>query len=419
MVSGMTRTRYNFLQEPTNYLKQNGRCRQGTAVLLFWTAYEIYQTFSHAFTQIWSGLWRRPGIGNLVTVLIFNRVTLENVAPGNDAARLAAGVILAFFISGFGGAIAGFLGGLNLPVVDLLREKRAYAWKSALVLGLIYGFLLFPLVLVLALFSFYNIGNITVWLFSALFAIVGAVIGLLYGLLFGSWTLGLRRAWRVMAYAALGFGVGGGGLGWGVYHFIYSFSFGQYSWNGRFAILLGLFILGLAGGAALGLVYGRYAAQPHVDKPLFAWLTRPWRWAIGIGMAALFLVLIVRPVVSLVRSSLQPQDANLSTVLTSQTVGTHWLEPVDLSGAFNLEPARDAQIAVADGGQIGLVWSADGRVMYLPGTWDAAAKTAVWQEPVLVSTGEGLAETPQITSRQPGSGASGLGGSGCDFLQQL
>lgn len=345
-----------------------------------------------------SGLAYGSGLafGNLVTALIFSRTTLENFSPGNDFVRLAVGVILAFFISAFGGAIGGYLGGRTLPVVDHLRARRAYAWKSALALGLIYGFLLFPLVLALALFSFYNIGDIAVWLFMALFGFVGLLVGLLFGLIFGGWTVGLRRTWRVIGYALLGFGLGGLGLGWGVHQFIYSYDIGRFSWEGRAALLGGLFLFGLGGGAAVGLAYARYAAEPAADKPLFAWLTPAWRWAIGVGLMVIALLVFVRPALSLVRNALQPQDANLSTVLVSQTVGTHWLEPVDLSGAFEPDTASAAQIDVTDDGQIGLVWVTNGAVWYMPGIWEVGAKTTTWQESISVS-GEGeMAESPQI-----------------------
>jgi len=352
----------------------------------------------HLTPSLKSGLAYGGGLalGNLVAILIFSVVSLERFAPGNDALRMVIGLLLAFVISGFGAAIGAFIGGYTLPVVDPPRGKWEYALKSALVLGVIYGLVLFPMVLVLALMSFYNIDGIDAWVFMALFAIVGLVIGLLFGFVFGSWTVGLRRSWRVIGYAGLGFGVGGLGLGLGIYWAINSFGFGQFSWNGRFALLFGLFFFGLVGGVALAMAYARYAAEPPIDKPIFSWMTPKWRWIIGISAIVLIFLFVWRPLMSALRVALTSQDANLSTVLVSQTVGTHWLDPEDLTGAFGLGVAEAAQIDVADDGQVGLTWIADDTVMTLSGIWDVNLKMAAWQEPVAVSSGEAVAGTPQI-----------------------
>lgn len=352
----------------------------------------------HLIPSLKSGLVYGAGlaIGNVIAVLIFSITSLEKFSPGNDVIRLVVGVLLAFVITGFGAGMGAFVGGKSLPVVDPPRGKWEYAWKSGLVMGFIYGLLLFPIALALTLFSFYNIGDIPVKLFMMLFAILGAVIGLLFGLAFGGWTVGIRRMWRVAGYAALGFALGGMALGMGMYVFIYSFNFGQYSLTGRIAVLFSLFVFGLTGGMAVALAYGRYAAEPyHADKPVFVWLTPLWRWAIGIGLVVAIFVFGVRPVLSLVRNTLQPQDAHLDTVLVSETVGTHWLDPVDLSSRFGLGKATEAQIDVMDDGQVGLVWIMADGVGYLPGVWDVAAKMVTWQEPLLIPTGN-VAETPQI-----------------------
>ena len=342
-------------------------------------------------------------IGNLISLLIFSVISLENFSQGNDAARLVAGVLLAFFISGLGAGIGSFFGGKSLPVVNPPRGKWEYAWKSGVVMGVIYGLLLYPMVLVITLFSFYNIAGISILFFMVFFAVVGAFIGLLFGLFFGGWTVGIRHFWRVAGYGALGFGLGGFVVGAGIHHFIYSFNVGQFSLTGRIAILSSLFVFGLAGGSAVALAYARYAAEPpHKDKPHFAWLTPAWRWVIGIGMVVALFVFLVRPVMSLVRTALEPQDARLDTVLISETVGTHWLEPVDLSSAFGLETAVQAQIDVADDGQVGLTWVTDGGVMYLPGVWDGGAKMATWQEPVSAMA-NGAAATPQIALDSQGN----------------
>ena len=352
----------------------------------------------HLIPSLKSGLVYGAGLalGNIIALLIFRMTSLDRVSPGNDTLRLVFGVLLAFVITGFGAGIGAFIGGKSLPVVDPPRGKWEYAWKSGLLMGIIYGLLLFPLALLLTLFSFYNIGGIQVKLFMAAFAIVGAVIGLLFGLSFGSWTVGIRRMWRVAGYATLGFALGGMALGVGMYIFIYSFDFGHYSLTGRAAALFSLFIFGLAGGTGLALAYARYAAEPsRGDKPVFAWLTPAWRWAIGIGLVVAIFMFAVRPVMSLVRSALQPQDAHLDTVLVSETVGTHWLDPVDLSRGFGLGAGSAAQIAVADDEQVGLTWVMADGVGYVAGVWDATAKTAVWQEPVVAATGTSV-ETPQI-----------------------
>jgi MFS family permease len=352
----------------------------------------------HLTPTLKSGLAYGGGLalGNLIAALIFSVVSLERFSPGNDVMRLVTGILLAFLISGLGAAVGAFLGGYTLPMVDPPKGKWNYAWKSAVTLGVIYGVLLYPVFLVLALFSFYNISGIPVWLFMVIFAIVGLLVGLLFGLIFGSWTVGLRRAWRVTGYAALGFGVGGLGLGLGIYGVINSFALGGFSLAGRIAALFGLFVFGLAGGVAVAMAYARYASEPPQDKPIFGWLTPARRWIIAIGIVLLLFAFIVRPVLSLMRNTFQPQDANLSTALVSQTVGTHWLDPVDLSAEFDLGAAGAAQIDVADGGQVGLTWLSDGSVMFMPGAWDVAAKMASWQNPVTVSSGNDTVEAPQI-----------------------
>ena len=359
----------------------------------------------HLTPALKSGLAYGGGlaVGNLISFLIFSIASLEKFAPGNDGVRLVAGVLLAFVISGLGAGIGSFFGGKTLPLVDPSRGKWEYAWKSAVAMGIIYGLLLYPMALVVMLFSFYNIGGVPVILFMILFAIVGAVFGLVFGLFFGGWTMGIRHFWRVAGYSAVGFGLGGVVLGAGVHYFVYSFSIGQFSLMGRIAILASLVVFGLLGGSAVAMAYARYAAEPfHKDKPIFSWLTPAWRWIIVIGVFMVIFLFVYRPLMSSARAALSPQDANLSTILVSKTVGTHWLDPDNLSETFNLSVAEMAQIDVADDGQVGLTWVSDGSVMTLPGVWDMDAKMTTWQAPITVSSGGSEAGTPQIAFDRQG-----------------
>ena len=61
------------------------------------------------------------------------------------------GVLLAFVIAGIGAGVGGAIGGLTLDLVPKTTSRWGYAWRSGISVGLVYGALLYPVLLVISL----------------------------------------------------------------------------------------------------------------------------------------------------------------------------------------------------------------------------------------------------------------------------
>ena len=74
-------------------------------------------------------------VGNIVSQLLFNVLSPKPYGSLDEEARLIIGIVLVMFITGLGGAIGGFLGGLTLPVIGETKGKYSFAWRSAISVG--------------------------------------------------------------------------------------------------------------------------------------------------------------------------------------------------------------------------------------------------------------------------------------------
>jgi hypothetical protein len=85
-------------------------------------------------------------------------------------------------------------------------------------------------------------------------------------------------------------------------------------------MVLGLFCLGLLGGAALGFVYQNMALEPPPERALVrtTWLSRR-RYII---VSVILIVILFRPILNTIRQTVTPVKAQLSSILGSQSIGT-------------------------------------------------------------------------------------------------
>ena len=105
-----------------------------------------------------SGLFYGFGLvlGGILSEVLFGTANLERYAHLEDAIRLLIGILLAFVITGLGGAVSGFIGGYSLPYVNPTRSRWGNAWRSAISIGIPFGLSLFPILLVFSLFLLWS-----------------------------------------------------------------------------------------------------------------------------------------------------------------------------------------------------------------------------------------------------------------------
>jgi hypothetical protein len=151
-------------------------------------------------------------IGNLISFFLFEQVPPNWFVYDNPVVRLAAGVLLAFVISGLGGVLGGFIGGWTLPIIGQKGDHWGYAWRSGITFGVGYGLLLFPVILITSLLAYYDVAYTPVFVFALLYGILGLLFGALMGVSLARWTVG-RRYWPITGWSTAGFGLGGIFLG--------------------------------------------------------------------------------------------------------------------------------------------------------------------------------------------------------------
>jgi phosphatidylserine/phosphatidylglycerophosphate/cardiolipin synthase-like enzyme len=326
-------------------------------------------------------------IGNIVSELIGNSIQPEEfLLSGSQGLRLVQGILLSFIIAGLGGFVGGFVGGWTLPVVGRQKGRWGYAWQSGFTLGVGYGVLVFPVMLIISLLSFYEVSAITSIVFSIIFGVVGLIFGLITGGVLGAWTL--RRFYSPAAWgAALGFALGGVGLGYGIWRFLLSVTKGQVGTGSDIWLFLGLFFFGAFGGAGLGLIYERAVDNIESQSLLIHRLTaKSWvRRIVIVGVALFLLALLIRPVLASIGDLLTSVDAQLSTILDLNTIGTRWL---DESAVANIKDPAPA-IAADGEGNLALGWVDGDLVNIRLGEWSTDNKNSVWQAPFLVVDGAG------------------------------
>ncbi len=328
------------------------------------------------------------GLGNLLSGWIFNNIHLDVISEKFGVPQLLTGIILIFVIPAIGGGLGGFIGGLTLERGQRPLRRWGYAFHSALVFALGYSWILFPVGLIVSLMSFYNLAEIPTQLFSIVFAIVGAIFGSVNGLLLGLLSVGGRRAWRVILAGLVGFGLGGAGFGVGLHAFIYSIRTGEVDTGQVIWLVLGLFWFGLLGGAALGFVYQSIAFGPAPERALVrtTWLSR--RRYTTVSVILILIVVLFRPILNTVRQTLTPAEAQISSILGSQTIGTDWTAFTEL--AYSQALLSPPEIFASADGKIATAWSQAsgslGAVYFRSGNYDGSS-TVNWENPVSVSAG--------------------------------
>jgi phosphatidylserine/phosphatidylglycerophosphate/cardiolipin synthase-like enzyme len=324
-------------------------------------------------------------IGNIISFFLFEQVPPNWFIYDNPATRLAAGVLLAFFISGLGGLLGGGIGGWTLPIIRQKGDHWGYAWRSGITFGVGYGLLLFPVILSVSLLAYYDVAYTPVFVFGLLFGIVGLFFGSLMGVSLGRWTTG-RHFWPITGWSAAGFGLGGIVLGAGIWFFIFNMDQGMvrsgpYSW-----LLAGLFLFAGFGGLGLAIAYHRLAMQTeNVLTPIRALTKKGWRrrWSV-VAVVMLLLAILFRPVILALGDLLTPVDAGLSPVLDLPTMGTHWLDAVPITAVSPLSPPT---LAANTNGQLGLAWVQDDALWLQAGEWQPTERQIVWQPAFAVAMG--------------------------------
>ena len=108
---------------------------------------------------LYSGLAYGLGllVGNVISYILFALTPANWFLYGSPVFRLVFGLLLAFFIAGVGGLFGGSVGGATLPTIGQGKERRGYVWRSGITFGFGYGLLIFPIILIVSLLSFYDI----------------------------------------------------------------------------------------------------------------------------------------------------------------------------------------------------------------------------------------------------------------------
>ncbi|MBP6470163.1 MAG: hypothetical protein KBE23_15890 [Chloroflexi bacterium] len=331
-------------------------------------------------------------IGNVFSFFLFDQIPANWFLYGNPAARLIVGVLLAFFVSGLGGLLGGAVGGWTLPPLGQGKDRRGNAWRSGVTFGVGYGLLLFPVILIVSLLSYYEVVYTPVFVFGLLFGVIGLIFGSIMGASLGLWTVG-RHFRPITGWSASGFGLGGIFLGATIWYFVFSLeqglvSFGPYGW-----LLAGLFLFAGLGGLGLAVAYQRLEMQVDtVLAPVRALTQQGWRrrWTIA-AVVLLLLAVLFRPLVSALGDVLTPIDAGLSAVLELPTTGTRWLDTVTVTA---VSPQSPPALAANSHGQLVLawvqndtLWLQEGQWLPQEGQWLPANRQIAWQPAITVATG--------------------------------
>ena len=313
-------------------------------------------------------------LGSIVIQLLFRLLSLRHFQGYvAEDVLFVIGLLLVFAVAMLGGGIGGFLGGYTLPTVDRPRGRWGYAWRSALSLGIPFGTIFYFLTFIVYSLVVGDLTAISPEKYAVLFAILGAILGTVVGLFLGLLTVG-KRFWRVALAGALGFGLGGTGLGLGYWAFLNTIPIGGLAREGSYPVLLlGVFAFGLGGGAALGYAYDRLAyVLPHERKIL----SRRVKFLLGLAVL-LLAAWKFWPMLTDVEHVFVPRDAHLSQVLDTDAVGTHWTDPADLPFA---QGALSQSLAARDQGRLALAWTGGEAVHLAFGQW--TPQGAAWDPPL-------------------------------------
>ena len=308
-------------------------------------------------------------VGNIISEILFSVLSPEPYGSLGEAARLIIGIVLVMVITGFGGAIGGFLGGWTLPVIGEPKGRYGFAWRSAISLGIVYGIFLLLAVFGISMLTMRDAAFLPVGPFMKVYLLVGMIMGALIGLLLGLTTVGWRRTGSVIIASIAGFGLGGAALGAGIWAYLGSAPPGGL-YEGKYILLLiGLFGFGLFGGLAIGFAFDRLARR---DTGVKGAPMRPWLRVVLytlLGLFVLFLLIQLRPLLAFAADMLTPRAAVQTESIAGDSVGAHWQEsspPLPLTDAAVICSSGTGR---PDTPSIDVAASPDGTVM------------AVWSDP--------------------------------------
>ena len=303
-------------------------------------------------------------LGNIISQILFSVLSPEPYGSLGQVARLLIGIVLVMIITGFGGAIGGFLGGWTLPVIGEPKGKYGYAWRSAISLAIVYGTFLLLVVFGLSALTMRDAAFMPAGPFIKVYLLIGMFVGALIGLLLGLTTAGWRRSGSVIVACIAGFGLGGAAFGAAIWAYLGSAPPGGIYDGKHIYLLIGLFAFGLFGGLAIGFAFDRLARKGsgHSSKSL-----RPWiRYGLyGLsGLFVLWLLIQLLPLLSFASDILTPRAALQTETIAANSVAVHWVESSPLTNAAIVcasgtgGPGTAAiDIAVGLDGTVMAVWS--------------------------------------------------------------
>jgi phosphatidylserine/phosphatidylglycerophosphate/cardiolipin synthase-like enzyme len=161
----------------------------------------------------------------------------------------------------------------------------------------------------------------------------------------------------------------------------------------------------MAGGAALGFVYS-YLAEKEDDR------TDKWRilsvksaaFLISVIVLALVSLWLLRPFLTQLSNVFAERDANLSEVLISKTVSTHWFDPAVIETGGE----GGTQLALAAAGMhVALAWvehtTNASLVVTQSGMWEEHGQGVEWTAPRTIYKGSARTSGPQAAISADGS----------------
>ena len=340
-------------------------------------------------------------VGDFTSLMLFRsnliEIVLNQIGEDQMLVGLYTAIFLVLAIIVLGAGVGGAVGGLALSYVNTSARRRQYVLGSGFAFAVGQGLLIIPILLLLSVIALYNNGPQGRPLnFVLAFALLGAVYGLVCGLVLSLMTLRFRHTWRVILATTLGFGIGGGLIGYLIYwaqlSAVRSFSIGEIIFL-FLALALGL---NVPGGVALGLAYNWVARKSFSAGDEAVQPARVQQ--IVVVVAGVLSILVLTSFNRQLTSFLTSRPSSTATELPSKTVGVHWGSPylVAHSGAPNtLQP----EIYAGENDQVAVVWvddSGSGSDIFYTWSEPSEGGDLIWSNLVNVST------SPDNISSQPG-----------------
>ena len=349
------------------------------------------------------GFWLGSILGNIITYLIavsgIVGWILGFVPQEQILVRLLFAIVLAFLTVGLGGVAAGVFNGWALNRIDTGGDRRRFMVGTGYAYGVGHGILLIPILLLISLIGLYNNGpKIQPQAYVLLFGLLGLIYGLIIGFIFSLLTVNFKRIWGVLLAVVVGYTLGG-------------ILLGLFLWRADLLspgmvplrVILRLFfvslLINIPAGALVGLAYHNLSQK---RSNLGEEALKPGRLQQGIVIGVSLLILLA--VVGFIRNAesfLTANPAATATQLTSETVGVHWIPPINLPIGSQSQALSPPDISSSPNGLVGVVWSQEqdqaSDIFYA--FWDEdPGGEAVWSEPINISNSSSMrSSNPQLT----------------------